>query len=356
MAQTVIPLTCEQRKWIILKYGELKNLTEVRRAFRKHFFPKHPRKVPKICLFRRVVEKFSIRGTIHEIKREAKPVDPNDIERVKLFFECNKKAHIRDAVRDLDISFGKIWFILRKCLKWKCYTPHKTTILSRQHKETRLKSADWFLSHDVSFFEENILWSDEKYYVLKQGPNKSIDRYWSPVNKFEYEECRSQGQQKAMCWVGLLNGKVIGPVWIEGNMDQFVYRDILEEQIWPKVRNIASRKQVYFMQDGAKPHTTQMNLDYLKDKFQGRLISNKTAIIWPPNSPDLNPLDFWFWGYSMSYVHRYQLSSLSELKSIVNEFAKEVDQDMVKRACGSARGRFEKMKAANGSHFEHIYK
>ena len=27
-----------------------------------------------------------------------------------------------------------------------------------------------------STFEKQVLWSDEKYYVLNQGPNRSIDR------------------------------------------------------------------------------------------------------------------------------------------------------------------------------------
>ena len=46
------------------------------------------------------------------------------------------------------------------------------------------------------------------------------------------------------------------------------------------------------MQDGATCHTTPLNLDFLRSKFAGRVISHKTDLPWPPNSPDLNPLDF----------------------------------------------------------------
>ena len=45
-------------------------------------------------------------------------------------------------------------------------------------------------------------------------------------------------------------------------------------------------------QDGATCHTTPLNLDFLRSKFAGRVISHKTDLPWPPNSPDLNPLDF----------------------------------------------------------------
>ena len=61
------------------------------------------------------------------------------------------------------------------------------------------------------------------------------------------DECKSQGQAKAMCWVGLLDGKAIGPFWVDGTMDRFVYADLLEEKVWPAVSRIATRNSVYFM-------------------------------------------------------------------------------------------------------------
>ena len=72
-----------------------------------------------------------------------------------------------------------------------------------------------------------------------------------------------------MCWVGLLDGKAIGPFWVDGTMDRFVYADLLEEKVWPAVSRIATRNSVYFMQDGASCHTTPENISYLNDKFEG---------------------------------------------------------------------------------------
>ena len=37
------PFTFEERKWIILKFGELKSATPVRRAFQKQFPKSNPR-------------------------------------------------------------------------------------------------------------------------------------------------------------------------------------------------------------------------------------------------------------------------------------------------------------------------
>ena len=137
-------------------------------------------------------------------------------------------------------------------------------------------------------------------------------------------------------------------------MNQYVYKSLLEEQVLPAVRSITARNQLYFMQDGAKCHTTKMNIDYLHKKFQGRVISNKTDIPWPPNSPDLNPLDFFFWGHTMNHVFRIKPSTIEELKLIVTDFAHGMNPDLVNKVCSSTKSRFEKMHEAKGGHFEQL--
>ena len=44
-------------------------------------------------------------------------------------------------------------------------------------------------------------------------------------SKITIVECKTQSQQKVMCWTGLCDGKVLGPFWIEGTMDQYVYNE-----------------------------------------------------------------------------------------------------------------------------------
>ena len=61
-----------------------------------------------------------------------------------------------------------------------------------------------------------------------------------------------------------------------------------EERIWivkqfkqkvgPLLRRSATKNQLYFMQGGATCHTIPSNLEFLLNKFNGRLISNKTDI------------------------------------------------------------------------------
>ncbi|GFX46946.1 uncharacterized protein TNCV_315691 [Trichonephila clavipes] len=53
------------------------------------------------------------------------------------------------------------------------------------------------------------------------------------------------------------------------------------------------------MQDGAPPHITRCVKDVLKHHFTvEHVISRQFLHLRPPRSPDLNPCDFWLWGYA----------------------------------------------------------
>ena len=46
-----------------------------------------------------------------------------------------------------------------------------------------------------------------------------------------------------------------------------------------------------FQQDGATPHTSNKSQDFCRKNLDAFLDKSH----WPPNSPDLNPLDFFYW-------------------------------------------------------------
>ena len=62
------PFNAEQSAFIILKFGELKNVALVRRAFGTKFYPQHPRMLPHRGQFKRVIDNFlesaSVRPTV----------------------------------------------------------------------------------------------------------------------------------------------------------------------------------------------------------------------------------------------------------------------------------------------------
>jgi len=55
--------------------------------------------------------------------------------------------------------------------------------------------------------------------------------------------------------------------------------------------------RIHFQQDGAPPHYLGEVRVYLNTRFPGRWIGRAAPIAWPPLSQDLNPLDFFLWGF-----------------------------------------------------------
>jgi len=55
---------------------------------------------------------------------------------------------------------------------------------------------------------------------------------------------------------------------------------------------------LYFQKDGATCHTLRPNMEILRQKLPGRLISRYGDVEWPARSPDLSPLKFFLVGIS----------------------------------------------------------
>ena len=143
--------------------------------------------------------------------------------------------------------------------------PYKV-LKTHQIKETnfglRVTFGVWCLSNieTAADFTSRVIFSDEKWWVLDSSPNSQTDRRWSLVNPREYAECKYQGKKKVMCWMGFLQGAVLGPFWFVDEqqrpitLNQFSYLNMLEHDLWPVLRERRNLRRIWFMQDGATCH------------------------------------------------------------------------------------------------------
>ena len=92
--------------------------------------------------------------------------------------------------------------------------------------------------------------------------------------------------------------------------------------------------------------------DWLEMTFPERLISNKSDFMWPPRSPDLNPCDFFLWGYMKEEVHRSQPGSIAEVKQLIREFLASINADILQRVNTQFLSRVRKCIVARGGVFE----
>ena len=124
----------------------------------------------------------------------------------------------------------------------------------------------------------------------------------------------------------ILGGEVVGAfsfldqIGRLTNSHQDVYLDFLQTKMWPKLSKRRNLRHIWFMQDGVTCHTTKKVIDWLVGSFDGRVIRLKSPVVWPPQSPDPNPVDYLFWGYGLSSVDRESPQSLYQLIDVIERF------------------------------------
>src|SRR5690349_6477496 len=76
--------------------------------------------------------------------------------------------------------------------------------------------------------------------------------------------------------------------------------------------------------------------------------------LWPPNGPDLNPVDYKFWGVLQERVYRVRIHDVDHLKRCPVEEWAQFDQTIIDDAIKQWRQRLRACVRADGGPFEHM--
>ena len=104
-----------------------------------------------------------------------------------------------------------------------------------------------------------------------------------------------------------------------------------------------------FQQDRAPAHRARETVELLKVETPDFIPSN----LWPPNGPDLNPVDYKIWGILQELVYKTSSKDVDELRHRIAEEWDKLDQRIIDKAVGEWRKRLQACVAAGGGHFEH---
>ena len=115
----------------------------------------------------------------------------------------------------------------------------------------------------------------------------------------------------------------------------------------PFVVPLCRQHNLVFQQDSAPCHTATRIAEFLRTEN----IDFWTKEDWPPNSPDLNPLDYGIWGMLEQEVHRKPPKNLQDLESKIQRAWENLDLSKVNRCIDRFKGRLRQCEDAKGSHF-----
>ena len=86
----------------------------------------------------------------------------------------------------------------------------------------------------------------------------------------------------------------------------------------------------------------------------GRVISNRLDFSWPAKSPDLNPLDYFFWGAAEAEVNKKKPKTICDLKKVVEDYANQFTRDTLHRVADNFMERVKICYQEDRGHFEGI--
>lgn len=279
-------------------------------------------------------------------------------EKVQEFVRSHPQMSVTKIAAACGLTKPSVYRILKRDLQMKPYKPMVSQELKVGDDIKRLAFCKHIeeLAESGELNPDDIIFSDESHIYLTTSPNKQNNRVWSP-NKPDQRNHIPLHSAKVTVWCGLNATKIIGPYFYEDpasgsatTVTKERYVAMLEE-LFPR-RSINVTNNTVFMQDGAPAHTSRIAMDWLEKRFHGKVISNKSNFIWPPRSPDLNPLDFFLWGFMKQKVHEGKPKSISELKQLIENFIASVSQETLQRVISQFRSRVKKCIAAKGELFE----
>jgi len=153
---------------------------------------------------------------------------------------------------------------------------------------------------------KKVIWSDEC--AVQKEDSTTQNWVFRRQNKDEIYDPRrirmksKNGMISQMIWACFLADKLGPIVFVEGGIKQDVYIGMLDQYFVPFLHalNADGQTNLEFQQDNASAHTAKRTKEWLRAMAEQ---NNLRLMEWPPNSPDMNPLEN-LWAHMKLELHR----------------------------------------------------
>jgi transposase len=252
-----------------------------------------------------------------------------NISKIKYRLGRKKRVSTRRLAAEMNISRRSAQRILREDLGCLPYKKIKQPKLTDLQKQKRAKFANWVLNNYNKDDTKRWLFTDEKYFDLDGIYNAQNDRVWA-VNREEADKKggiheKTKFPVKVMVWLGVCaQGLTVPVIFEDGTMDADRYiNEVLPIAL--KFGNKMLGSNWTYQQDGARPHTHHLTQKWCADHFPEFI--SKTR--WPPNSPDLCPLDYCLWNELGEAINWDHVTTKSKLIDEIKRSVKKVEKEKI---------------------------
>jgi transposase len=225
------------------------------------------------------------------------------------------QTSLKALARQFDVNLKTMKKAVKKDLGYNSLPMQTGPGLSNDHKRKRLELSPVLLEIGRDYGWENILWSDEKNFCFEPALNKQNTRYIAKSRADVPKVPRNKFPKKLMVWAGIsARGKTRLVFFTQGtrmNSDDYI-NEVLTQEVMDAGETIFGGAPWIFQQDGASVHRSKKVLKWFDDNNIDVILPDQ----WPPNSPDLSPLDFSIWHLLESKAWNTKPKSLQQFKQV----------------------------------------
>lgn len=169
-------------------------------------------------------------------------------------------------------------------------------------------------------------------------------------------DLRKQYPQRLNVWAGFCERGIVGPFFINGNLNAAIYQELLQNEVISALENMfdGNIENIWFQQDGAGPHYAIAVRQFLDNTFPNRWIGRRGQIEWPARSPDLSPVDYFFGGYLKNNVYATKPANFADFRERIIHQVDLISAEMRRNVINNFYLRLGHCQAADGGQFEHL--
>lgn len=256
----------------------------------------------------------------------------------------------RQLAKSLNVSRSTVRRVIKEDLGYKSYVKRVAPKLTDAQKKKRYSFGIWARKNIKKSMVRKVLFSDEKRFDTDGVYNRQNDRVYAPNRE---EADRRGGIRRktkfptgVMVWLGACYDGVTRPVIIEnGTIDHQRYID----EILPFVLKDGQKlmgNEFTFQQDGATCHTHRHTQEWCKAHFRSFWPKSR----WPPNSPDISPLDYSIWDELCLQMNWEVVKDKKTLIDQIRAGAKKIRKEVVRRSVECWTNRVYQMLQKKGEY------
>ena len=277
------------------------------------------RRNPHPSTFRSVERRLREGGQFRRVGRPGRPRTvrtPELEEAVLAALAAEPGLSTRELGRRFNVDATIVWRITRDH-RLHPFRFQKVQDLKAADYPRRVDFCEWYQrkSNRYPQFPALILFTDESSFNQTGTFNNQNQHHWEEENPHAMWRRGHQRRFSLNIWAGIVGDHLIGPHLLPERLTGPNYLEFLQDQLPTLLEEVpvATRRSMWFMHDGAPAHFARTVREHLDSQFTNKWIGRNGPMNWPARSPDLNPLDFFLWGYVKSLVYETPVHNEEEL-------------------------------------------